>query len=304
MRNAFADQVLQLAKENPNIILLSGDIGNKLFDKLRDHNESQFLNCGIAESNMIGTAAGLAMSGFIPIVYTITPFTTTRCYEQIRVDVAYHEAPVIIVGTGAGLSYSELGATHHSLEDMAILRCLPNMQILAPCDPTELKLALTAAARSRKPTYIRIGKKGEQSFYPDQTYTIGQAREVKHGTDVAILSIGTIINEAMVAADTLEKENISTSVINIGTLKPLDKNFLAKLIQRYKLIVSIEEHGIAGGLGSAIAECLAYECNRPKHLIVGTKDEFMHLVGSQKYARDYFGLTSAIIAKKIIDELK
>lgn len=303
MRNAFADQVLSLAKEDPRIILLSGDIGNKLFDKLRAHNESQFLNCGIAEANMVGTAAGLAMSGFIPIVYTITPFTTTRCYEQIRVDIAYHEVPVIIVGTGAGLSYSELGATHHSLEDMAILRCLPNMQVLAPCDANELRMALAAAAKSQKPTYIRIGKKGEDVFYPDNKYKIGQSREIKSGSDVAILSIGTIISEASNATAILEKENISASLINMGSLKPLDTALLDQLAQQYQLIVTVEEHGTSGGLGSAVAEYLANKNHSPRHLLLGTRDEFMHLVGTQKYAREFFKLTGLHIARKILEAI-
>ena len=132
MRNTFADEVTNLAKIDNRIMLLSGDIGNKLFDKFKAVDPSRFLNCGIAEANMIGVAAGLALNGLRPIVYTITPFTTTRCFEQIRVDICYHEAPVIIVGTGSGLSYAELGPTHHSLEDLAILRTLPGMQVIAP----------------------------------------------------------------------------------------------------------------------------------------------------------------------------
>ena len=162
MRNAFADEVTSLAAKDKRIVLLSGDIGNRLFDKFRDKAPNQFLNCGIAEGNMMSVAAGMGLCGLKPIVYTIAPFTTTRCLEQIKVDVAYHNSPVIIVGTGSGLSYASLGPTHHSLEDFAILRAIPNIQILAPWDAPSLRASLIQAVSSKVPTYIRIGKKGEK----------------------------------------------------------------------------------------------------------------------------------------------
>ena len=164
MRNAFADEVTRLSKEDPRVVLLSGDIGNKLFDSLKQVAAARFYNCGVAEANMMGVAAGMALSGLRPIVYTITPFITTRCFEQIRVDVCYHKAPVIIVGTGSGLSYAELGPTHHSLEDLAILRTLPGMRIVAPCDANELRSVLRQSLHDNSPTYIRIGKKTKQKF--------------------------------------------------------------------------------------------------------------------------------------------
>ena len=142
MRNAFADEMTKLAATDHRVVVLSGDIGNKLFDKPKAVDEMRFYNCGIAEANMMGVAAGMAHSGLRPFVYTITPFTTTRCFEQIRVDVCYHHAPVVIVGTGSGLSYADLGPAHHSLEDMAILRTLPGMRVVAPCDASELRQVL------------------------------------------------------------------------------------------------------------------------------------------------------------------
>jgi transketolase len=160
MRNAFADEITELAAIDKRVVLLSGDIGNKLFDNFKKIDKNRFYNCGVAEANMMGVAAGMALSGLRPIIYTITPFTTTRCFEQIRVDVCYHRAPVIIVGTGSGLSYAELGPTHHSLEDMAILRTLPGMCVLAPCDVFELRAALRVALQQDRPVYILIGKKG------------------------------------------------------------------------------------------------------------------------------------------------
>ena len=174
MRNAFADELTKLARENDKVVLLSGDIGNKLFDNFKKIDERRFYNCGVAEANMMGVAAGMAMSGLRPVIYTITPFTTTRCFEQIRVDACYHKAPVVIVGTGSGLSYAELGPTHHSCEDLAILRVLPNMTVLAPADEVELRQCMRAALRQDGPVYIRIGKKGEKIIpKADDRFEIG-----------------------------------------------------------------------------------------------------------------------------------
>ena len=154
MRNAFAKEITRLAKSSSKLVLLSGDIGNRLFDEYKDIPNSNFLNCGVAEDNMMGVAAGLAMSGLKPIVYTITPFTTTRCLEQIRVDVCYHNVPVIIIGTGSGLSYASLGPTHHSLEDFAIFRAVPNITILATSDSIELKKCMNEDLKMNTPVYI------------------------------------------------------------------------------------------------------------------------------------------------------
>lgn len=304
MRNAFADELTHIAKENNKVVLLSGDIGNKLFDKFKKVDETRFYNCGVAEANMMGVAAGMALSGLRPFVYTITPFTTTRCFEQIRVDACYHNVPVVIVGTGSGLSYAELGPTHHSLEDMAILRTLPNMRVLAPCDATELRLALRAALQEDSPVYIRIGKKGEPAIHahaPD--FRIGRAIVVRSGTDVALISTGTIISEVLKAADSLAERGISAEVTSFHSIKPLDQAYLEQACVRFTLLATVEEHGRIGGLGSAIAEWRAPRRNMPVQISFGTDDEFMHEVGSQDYARQKYGLTAINIAEKILAAL-
>ena len=158
MRDAFAQEMTRLAGERMDVTLLSGDIGNRMFDRFKQAAPERFINCGIAEANMMSLAAGMALSGLRPVIYTITPFTTPRCLEQIRVGVAYHQAPVVIVGTGSGLSYAELGPTHHSLEDMAILRTLPGLNVVAPADSAELVAQLRQALDAPHPTYMRIGK--------------------------------------------------------------------------------------------------------------------------------------------------
>ena len=300
MRNAFADEVTQLAKVDPRVMLLSGDIGNKLFDPFKKVDTKRFLNCGIAEANMMSVAAGLALNGLRPVVYTITPFTTTRCFEQIRVDVCYHEAPVIIVGTGSGLSYAELGPTHHSLEDLAIMRSLPGMQVIAPCDATEMRLALRAALQSSSPTYIRIGKKGEPSIHDENlSYKIGKAITIREGSDILILASGTLMPNVLEAADSLKTQGISSQVASFHTIKPLDVEYIQQNLNGFKAIVTIEEHGKSGGLGGAVAEYLSTFPSHPKHLRLGTEDEFMHEMGDQKYAQKKYGLDPIGIATQI-----
>lgn len=305
MRNAFADEITKLAHQDKRVVLLSGDIGNKLFDKFKAVDERRFYNCGIAEANMMGVAAGMALSGLRPVIYTITPFTTTRCFEQIRIDACYHKAPVVIVGTGSGLSYAELGPTHHSLEDMAILRTLPGMRVIAPCDATELRVALQAALHEDGPVYIRIGKKGEPAIHPQTPdFKIGKAIVIREGTDVALLSAGTIMTEVLKAADLLKANGISVEVVSFHSIKPLDAASLALVSSRVKLVATIEEHGLIGGLGSAVAEWRAAANVATPLLCFGTPDEFMHEVGSQEYARTKYGLTSNDIAARILASLK
>lgn len=303
MRNAFAEELTLLAREDKRIVLLSGDIGNRLFDKFKLVNKERFYNCGVAEQNMMGVAAGLALSGLRPVTYTITPFTTTRCFEQIRVDVCYHNAPVIIVGTGSGLSYTELGPTHHSLEDIAILRTLPGMRVLAPCDSAELRSLLRAALQENHPVYMRIGKKGEPNIYREPPLLkIGKANILREGNDVALIAAGTIMAEVIKAADILNAQGISAEVASFHTIKPLDTEFLRSAVSRFKLLVVIEEHGLIGGLSSAIAEWRAHQNIQCEQLNFGTPDEFMHEVGSQQYARMKYGLTGENIAKKVMGE--
>ena len=300
MRNAIADEVTQLAKTDSRVMLLSGDIGNKLFDKFKAVDANRFLNCGIAEANMMGVAAGLALNGLRPIVYTITPFTTTRCFEQIRVDVCYHEAPVIIVGTGSGLSYAELGPTHHSLEDLAILRTLPGMQVIAPCDATEMRFALREAIKSNQPTYIRIGKKGEPAIHdPKVDFEIGKAITVREGNEVLFIATGTLMPQVLKAADALESQGISAQVASFHSIKPLDDNYLKNCLSTYKLWVTVEEHGRLGGLGSAVAEFISQFSSHPPLLRLGTLDEFMHEMGTQEYARTRYGLDAAGIVRQV-----
>ena len=302
MRNAFADEITKLASENEKIVLLSGDIGNRLFNTFKEKCGKRFFNCGVAEANMTGVAAGLALSGMRPVTYTITPFLTTRCLEQIKLDVCYHNLPVIIVGVGSGLSYAGLGATHHSFEDLSLLRTFPNMTVVAPADVWEVRAALRAAFKQNGPVYIRIGKKNEPVIHEKMpNFAFGKVISIKSGNDACIISTGNMLPTAIDASEKLEKQNVNAQVVSMHTIKPLDEEFLAEAFKKYKTIVTIEEHSRIGGLGSAIAEWLSDQPLKfdAKLIRMGIKDEFLHEAGGQNYAREILGLTANDIVKNI-----
>ncbi|MBX9690024.1 MAG: transketolase family protein [Candidatus Obscuribacterales bacterium] len=305
MRNAFASEISSLARENDKLVLLSADIGNKLFDKFKEAAPDRFFNCGVAEANMIGTAAGLSMSGLIPVCYTIAPFITYRCLEQIRVDLCYHNLRSVIVGVGAGLSYASLGPTHHSLEDIAMLRVLPGIKVICPGDAFEVKAALRAAMQESGPVYIRLGKKGEPLVHKQEPqFEIGRAIEIRSGKDVCILSTGNVLPLAMACAEELDKAMISCSVISFHTVKPLDHDTLRNVFREFSLVVTLEEHSIHGGVGSSVAEWLAFgHVSRAKFLAIGTDDRFLHEAGGQNHARRIFGLSCENIVPKIAAKL-
>jgi transketolase len=307
MRNAFADELTRLGDEDSRIVMLSGDIGNRLFDKFKANHAARFFNCGVAEANMMGVAAGLAMNGLRPVAYTIAPFVTTRCLEQIRTDVCYHEAPVTIVAVGAGLAYSGLGPTHQACEDIAFLRALPNMVVICPGDAHEVRAALRAAMKQDRPAYIRLGKKGEPLVHrgPLDDFQIGKAITVADGKDVCLLSTGNILPEAIEAAHKLEQLGISTEVVSFHTVKPLDEDCLEQVFDRFALVATLEEHSLIGGFGAAVAEWLADSRTRPRKFIrFGTPDAFFKKSGEQEYAREELGLTARHIADQIANALR
>lgn len=306
MRNAFADELTKLGNDDPRVVMLSGDIGNRLFDKFKDKHPTRFFNCGVAEANMMGVAAGMAMNGLRPVAYTITPFVTTRCLEQIRTDVCYHEAPVTIVAVGAGLAYSGLGPTHHACEDISFLRSIPNMVVICPGDAFEVRGALRAAMAQDRPVYIRMGKKGEPVVHQGAIadFAIGKAITISEGTDVCLLSTGNMLPEAMEAAHRLKDKGISAEVVSFHTVKPLDEECLESTFSRFKLVATLEEHSLIGGFGAAVSEWLAdTETPRKKFIRFGTPDAFFKKSGEQEYAREMLGLTGHQIADKIVNVL-
>jgi transketolase len=303
MRNAFASEITRLGAADERIVLLSADIGNRLFDKFKDAAPSRFFNCGVAEANMIGVAAGLAMSGLRPVCYTIANFLTYRCIEQIRIDLCYHHQPVVFVGTGAGLAYASLGATHHSCEEMGMLRLLPGLTVMAPADQMEVRAALKAALKHDGPVYIRIGKKGEPAVHKTEpALEIGRAIVMREGTEVCLLSTGNMLPTCLATADRLAAAGRSTQVVSFHTIKPLDEALLAEIFSRFKIVATVEEHSVMGALGGSVAEWLAdHPAPQSRLLRFGTRDEFLHETCEQESARHHFGLTAENIAAQIIE---
>jgi transketolase len=306
MRNAFADELTKLGDDDPRVVMLSGDIGNKLFDAFKDRHPNRFFNCGVAEANMTGLAAGLAMNGLRPVTYTITPFVTTRCLEQIRTDVCYHNVPVTIVAVGAGLAYAGLGPTHHACEDIAFLRALPNMVVICPGDAWEVRAALRAVMKDDRPAYIRMGKKGEPKVHkgPIGDFQVGRALTIVDGSDVCLLSTGNMLPEVVDVGKRLGEHGISAAVVSFHTVKPLDKACLSDALKRFKLVVTVEEHSLIGGFGAAVAEwAVDTGADTRKLLRVGTPDKFFKESGEQEHAREQLGLSAHQIADRVIARL-
>jgi len=300
MRNAFAQEITQLAAERDDLVLLSGDIGNRLFDRYKEAAPERFYNCGVAEANMIGVAAGLAMNGLRPVCYTIAPFITYRCMEQIRIDLCYHEQPALVVGTGSGLAYASLGTTHHSCEEMGMLRLLPGMTVLAPADANEVRALLRASLNLKGPAYMRIGKKNEPQVHPDvPNLEIGQSVRMKKGHDVCLLNTGTTLPRVLDAARQLEEQGVSVHVQHFPTVKPLDLDFIDLAAATFKLLATVEEHSVLGGFGGSVAEHLAQRIAHPRLLRFGAADHFLHETSEQESAMEHYGLTAPQIARRI-----
>jgi transketolase len=306
VRNAFADELTKLGDDDDRVVMLSGDIGNRLFDAFKDKHPNRFFNCGVAEANMTGLAAGLAMNGLRPVTYTITPFVTTRCLEQIRTDVCYHDVPVTIVSVGAGLSYAGLGPTHHACEDVAFLRALPNLVVICPGDAWEVRAALRAVMKQDKPAYIRMGKKGEPKVHsgPIDNFEVGKAITITEGNEICLLSNGNMLPDTIEVGNLLAKTGISARVVSFHTVKPLDEACLADALTKFALTVTIEEHSLIGGFGSAVSEwAVDNDLDTRKLMRVGTPDIFFKESGEQKHARKQLGLSAHQIADRVIAKL-
>ena len=304
MRNAFADEITQIAKSDPSVILLSGDIGNRLFDKYKESNPERFVNCGVAEANMVTMGSGLAMSGMKPVAYTIASFLIYRAFEQIRVDLSYHDAAVLLVGVGGGLSYASNGSTHHTLEDIALMRSLPNMQVICAGDPLEVRAATKAFFSNPKPTYLRIGKKGEAPVHQRELddFEVGKSICLKRGHSVAFLATGNMLHNCSSVSDELEERGIPSSLYSFHTVKPLDKGCLKEIFDQHEYVITVEEHGKIGGFGSAVAEWLVSQRqSKAKLLTLGTPNEFLLYTGNQNEARKTCRLDKAGLLEQITD---
>ena len=304
MRDAFNDELYDIAASDPDVLLLTADIGFRVFDRFHADFPGRFINMGVAEPNMLGVAAGLALSGKRPFVYTIIPFLTMRAFEQIRVDMCIQNQPVKIVGVGGGVAYGTLGPTHHAVEDVAILRALPNMTVLVPCDPLETRKAVRAAYEHPGPVYVRLGKNGEPSLHAnDYDYQIGRAVQMRGGTDATIIVAGAVTRLALEAVERLAQVGVDVRILDMHTIKPIDRQAIQKAAQETKVIVTVEEHNVIGGLGSAVAEVLAEAGAGIPFKRIGINDAFCYGVGSQEYHWRRHGITSEGISDAIIQML-
>jgi transketolase len=299
MRDAFFAALTDAAERDECIWALTGDLGIGLFDDFCRVAPGRYVNVGIAEQALVGVAAGLAYAGMRPVAYSIAPFLTARAHEQVRVDVAMGRANVTLVGVGGGVAYGYLGPTHHGTEDLAVMRALPGMTVLAPADPGEARRATDAALALDGPVYLRLGKNGEPSLLPDRPFTLGASVTVREGRDVALASTGTILAPALEAADRLAREGIDAAVLHFPTVKPFDAESICRVAAVTGLVVSVEEHNATGGLGSAVAEALADRGVGAKLARLGLPDTFAHVVGSREFLLHHYGLGGADIAARV-----
>ena len=303
MRTAFIETLFELAKKDERIILVVGDLGFGVVTRFMQELPKQFVNAGVAEQNMTGLATGMALSGKIVFTYSIANFPVIRCLEQIRNDVCYHNANVKIVAVGAGMAYGSLGISHHATEDIAIMRSLPNMTVLAPNDPVEAGLATRAAVAHEGPCYLRLGRAGEPTVHKSNIeFQLGRAITLREGSDLTLIVTGGLLRNALIAADNLVQQGIRARVLSMHTVKPLDNSAVLEAARETPIIVTVEEHTIIGGLGGAVAEILS-ELSSPKATLVriGLKDGFSCEVGDQAYLRDFYGLSSDAIAKMALE---
>jgi len=303
MRDRFAKELTQLATYDDRIVLISGDIGNRMFDQFKDIAPNRFINSGIAEANMMSVAAGLGLSGLRPVVYTIAPFTTARCYEQIRIGVVYHESPVLIVGTGAGLSYAPLGATHHALDDIGLFSSIgPEIDIYTPADPTQVGNQLKYFFNQEKPAYMRLGKKGEPNLtFNKQGSSSLKSQLIRDGKDIVIFTIGPILSEAIAAANNVNNnlKSIDPAVVSLGAIEPLDEVYLWDLIKKnFKQWIIVEEHGSSGGGGERLNKFL--NSNKLHGTVklecLNTGSSILQDLGSQDYLRSICGINHQAIS--------
>lgn len=306
MRNKFSSTLYEIGTADPKIFCVVADISPAgSMEDFRQEFPDRFINVGVAEQAMIGISAGLALRGCKPFAYTIAPFTIYRPFEMVRDDLCYQNLPVTVVGMGSGITYSVLGGTHHTMEDVAVMGAIPNMTILAPCDPLEVVEATKIAANAPGPVYLRIGKAGEPNLTENapEPFEFGKPRHIRGtGKDLAILCYGPIMSMAFEVADRLEKTGRQTSIYSMHTLKPLDRIRIGEILNSYETVMVLEEHTERGGLAAQVKET-AWDSKANCRLeTFSLKDEFIHLYGSHDDLRKAHGLHPDIIFDKITSQ--
>lgn len=302
MRDAFTRALMREAADDPKLTLVTGDLGFGVLKPFWETYPAQFINAGIAEQAMTGLAAGLAREGRTVLTYSIGNFPTLRCLEQIRNDCAYHDANVKIVCVGGGFVYGSLGMSHHATEDMAILRALPGVTVFTPGDPAEVEAVVPVMLRTPGTCYLRLGRGGEPTLHdgPVTDWHLPKALTLREGKDVAILSAGGILTQTVSAAKKLEEAGVSAEVVSFPCLKPIDADKIRELASRFRHIVTVEEHTIVGGFGSAVAEVLAEAGASCKLHRIGMPDVYCCTVGTQQYLRGVYEMDDEAICRRTL----
>jgi transketolase len=301
MRNAFFDTLFEMAQQDDRIVFMTGDLGFRVVERLMEQRPRQFVNAGVAEQNMTSMAAGMALEGKIVFTYSIANFPTLRCLEQIRNDVCYHNTNVKIVAVGGGFAYGSSGATHFATEDLAVMRAMPGMTVVAPGDPVEARAATRALIETPGPCYLRIGKAGEPIVHTDAIdFTLGKAIVLREGNDLTLISTGGMLQTAVKVADRLAADGINVRVLSMHTVKPLDARAVYAAAEETGGIVTLEEHSVIGGLGSAVAELIA-EAQIPKPLFrrFGVPSQFSDDIGSQDYMLAQYELDVDAVTRRV-----
>lgn len=290
MRTETIDALTVYARVHPEIMLLTADLGYSVLERFADELPAQYANVGVCEQAMVGIAAGLALSGRRVVLYSIANFPTLRCLEQLRNDVCYHNLPVTVIAVGGGLAYGAQGYTHHGVEDLGIMAMLPNMAVACPADPVEAVALLPQLMERRRPAYLRLGRSGEPVLHPIGTpISLDRAIQLREGRDIALLGTGPIIGRALSAADALAARGISASVLSFPGFHPLDVSAIIDAARRHRAILTIEEHGVAGGFGSRVADVLITTGLAPRFAKYGITDALRGQIGSQNWLLDRLG---------------
>ncbi len=300
MRFEAVRAIYENGLKNNSLWFINGDLGHMKTEEFRRDFGARYINGGMSEQNIIGVSAGLALSGMQVVAYSIVPFITLRCIEQIKIDICDQNLNVIVLGVGGGFAYGSAGATHYSIEELAMLRALPNMKIVCPADPPETYSLMKQVLELGGPAYVRIGRGKEPNLPVQIPAALGKASVLREGGDITIVSQGTIVSEALRAAEILSAEGLEVEVANMHTLKPIDREFLLDRAGKRRGIFTLEEHSVIGGLGSAVAEVLMDSDNRPKKFhSFGVDDFWPETVGSQQYLRDVCNISAEKVAGSI-----
>ena len=306
MRATFGVAAIELGNTVDELMILTGDVSTSAgLDRFKKKFPNKYLDVGIAEQNLIGIGAGLASEGFNVVTTTFAPFQTMRCCEQIKVNLGYMKQKLCMVGLASGLVLGTLGFTHCCIEDVGILRSIPNLTIITPADSAETVKAVLASLKHPNSVYIRLtgGANIDQIYEDDYNFKIGQSITLKEGKDISIFAAGTMVKVALDCSKILSKKDIDAEVINMHTIKPIDNNRVNESVKKSRLIVTIEEHNIIGGLGSAVAECLVGLKNSPEQIFFGINDSYSE-GGNYNFLKEKFNLTSSFISDKIISKLR